>query len=152
MRMNLFRAMTSALCPGFLLLLSGAFIGGCRGPAPMPPPGAAASAPPDSAGSARILAGCRYDTARAIVETYCADCHSAHGKSRAQARAHRDFSVDTYAEWIAASRAVPGRVDKDSLEDKIMPPPRFPAQPTDTQRKLLVDWVKRGSPNTPQGK
>ena len=127
----------------------------CRGPGPMP----AADRPPAPEKTAALpataslaLEGCRYDSARAMVEAYCADCHSSHGRSPARERARRGLSVDTYADWIGASREVPGRVDMDSLQDKIMPPHRFPAQPSAAERKLLVDWVRRGSPNTANGR
>jgi uncharacterized membrane protein len=148
-------------------------LAGCRGPAPGSLPAvrhsapdsaeagqggrAQAPVPADSASTDSVsalplaLQGCRYAAARALVEKYCANCHSSHGTSRSQERAYRSFSVDTYAEWLAASREVPGRVDKDSLEGKIMPPPWSTMQPTLAERKLLIAWVKRGSPDTPGG-
>ncbi|MEO7423822.1 MAG: c-type cytochrome [Fibrobacteria bacterium] len=150
------------------LALGLALLVGCRGPAPGSVPAVRQSVP-DSAEAGQAahgdapastdsistlplaLQGCRYAGARALVEKYCANCHSSHGTSRSQERAYRSLSVDTYAEWLAASREVPGRVDKDSLQGKIMPPPFFTMQPTQAERKLLAAWVRRGSPNTPDG-
>ena len=99
-----------------------------------------------------VLAGCKYEAARSIVARYCADCHSPKGSDPKHERASRILTVDTYAEWMGASRAIPGRVDLDSLEASPMPPRKYSRQPSLEERKLLVDWVRRGSPNTPDGR
>lgn len=139
---------------------------GCRGPVPrtdaapsaapitaVPAQGALPSPPIDSASAHPVaMADCRFDSARVILGKYCADCHSAHGSHGANSKALRMLSVENYADWMKASKAVPGRVDKDSLEGRVMPPPKFPNQPSDAERKTLAAWVRRGSPNTKTGR
>ncbi|HKP95544.1 MAG TPA: hypothetical protein VJ385_07295 [Fibrobacteria bacterium] len=138
------------------LALAGLLGIGCRGPGPVPSEiprdPLEATVPPGLPRASPALEDCRYAAARAMVERYCADCHGALGRNPSRERAHRILGIDTYADWMAASRAVPGRVDKDSLEGRIMPPPSFPRQPSDAERRMLVEWVKRGSPNTPDGR
>ncbi|MDB5104215.1 MAG: hypothetical protein JWP91_1904 [Fibrobacteres bacterium] len=122
---------------------------GCVRRAPRAPE-AALNRPPSPEGIA--LAGCRYEPARIIVSRYCADCHSPRGSDPDRDRASRILNVDTYAEWMGAARAVPGRVDLDSLEASPMPPRSHSRQPTKEERKVLAEWVRRGSPNTPEGR
>lgn len=124
-----------------------------------PPPSAPASAnpaPQDRAGlqlfRARPLAGCIYEPAREFADRYCAACHTSQGSNRLSSRASKIFLMDTFNEWKADAAKIPRRVDRDSLKGKIMPPLTFPDQPTAEERRLIVDWVKRGSPNTPDGK
>ena len=119
--------------------------GGSRGPNP---PGSASAT--GSAGP--VLEGCLYVEARAFAGKYCSDCHSSRGSNDLRGRASRILSVDSYGEWIGSAGAIPGRLDLDSLELGPMPPPEYPVQPTQAERRMIVDWVKRGSPNTPDGR
>ncbi len=154
--------------PCLSLAVAACLIGCAKAPSPAVVPAgepAAAIAPGDTAATARdmtgadttlhglaALEGCRYQAARTLVSRYCADCHTPAGTHRAQAKATRILRVDTYEQWMAASKAIPGRVDLDSLEGKPMPPGKYPNQPTVEERKLLADWVRRGSPNTEDGR
>ena len=118
--------------------------------APGPAPDTLSPPPPDSVGAA--LADCRFPAARAFANTYCADCHTRGGTHMAQPKAIRKLAMDTYAEWLAGSRDIPGRLNLDSLEGKAMPPSRFSRQPTAEERRMIIDWVRRGSPNTEDGR
>ncbi len=96
---------------------------------------------------------CKFDSARIFVQNYCAACHSIKGStSKSGEKARRAITMDTYAGWMEGSKGIPGRIDRDHLTDDIMPPSKFPAQPTDAERKTVVEWVRRGSPNTESGR
>jgi hypothetical protein len=98
------------------------------------------------------LAGCIYEHARDFAARYCSACHSSQATNRVSKSASKAFLLDTYAEWLSEAAQIPRRLDRDSLKGKIMPPLTFPQQPSDAERRLIVDWVKRGSPNTPDGR
>ncbi len=125
-------------------------------PAASPPPGVPASVNSTEGHGPKFIQtfeDCKFDSARVFVQNYCAACHSQKGTTANFAdKARRAMTMDTYAEWMQGSRAVPGRIVREHLMDDIMPPPKFPAQPTDEERKTVAEWVRRGSPNTESGR
>jgi hypothetical protein len=122
---------------------------------PTPPPPSAIP-PDDRYGMVlfrnRPLAGCIYEPARDFVARYCSACHSSQASNRISQRAAEALLLDTYSQWLAASVKIPRRLDRDSLLGKIMPPLTFPDQPGNAERRAVVDWLRRGSPNTPDGR
>ena len=99
--------------------------------------------------------GLVYDTAYKLINRFCADCHTEVGLNKDQVDAYLALRIDTYASWKEIpSRIIVSRLDLDSArKDKVdpMPSPAFINQPTPTERRLLLDWLKRGSPNTRDG-
>jgi len=98
------------------------------------------------------LKDCQFVAAKNFATQYCSDCHTSTGASKHKAKALQNITMDTYHDWIQAAKAVPGVLDKAHLESKLMPPPKYPHQPTDAERQVIIDWVLRGSPNTESGK
>jgi len=102
--------------------------------------------------------GLVYDTAYKLINRYCADCHTLGGLNKDQPDAWTyALPLDTYAEWKAAGILdIQYRMDS-VLASQLRPPgqimPRtiFPLQPTAAERQLLLDWIRRGSPNTLTG-
>lgn len=98
-----------------------------------------------------------YEPARRLVSRYCADCHSAGGNHET----HKDawghaIRLDLHAEWVSGERHLKERLDPDvaAAQDPpldAMPLLAFPLQPTQAERDTLLDWIKRGSPNTASG-
>jgi hypothetical protein len=117
-------------------------------------PGANASA--GSGGSpgtsvALAMDGTVYPAGRVFGQTYCSPCHWKGGQHPKQAVAYPAFQVDTYAQWSTGGTIIPAVLDKWKPDGVVMPPPEAPAFPPDDQRMLILDWVRRGSPNTPDG-
>ncbi len=109
--------------------------------------GAAADAPsPEPA-----MKGTVYERGRTFVQTYCTPCHWAGGRHAKQAVAYPAFQVDTYEQWMTGGTIVPAVLDKWNPDGTVMPPPEAPADPPDDERRAILDWVRRGSPNTPDG-
>lgn len=98
------------------------------------------------------LDGCRYPAATAFVSKYCAGCHTDAGTHAQKKRAHAVLQLDTYDGWKSETKVITAVLDKWHLDGKIMPPPKATAQPTDPERRAMLDWLARGSPNTPNGK
>lgn len=98
------------------------------------------------------LDSCNYLFARKFTGKYCMECHSADGTNPKQEKAYPNLGVANYREWMEASGAVPGVLDKAALEGPVMPPKSAKNQPTDEERKIMVEWVRRGSPNTDSGR
>jgi uncharacterized membrane protein len=99
----------------------------------------------------KSMKGCLYPQGSAFVETYCADCHTKPGASPSQKRAYAVLQLDTYDQWKASSKVILAVVNKWHLDGSIMPPASASPQPPDTERHMIVDWLTRGSPNTPSG-
>ncbi len=103
------------------------------------------------------MEGALYAPAFRIVNRYCADCHTLGGKNDLQHDAW-NFAVqfDTYSEWVEASKLLKIRLAPElaAAQDPpvaVMPNISFPFQPTQAERDTLLEWIKRGSPNTPSG-
>src|SRR6266567_3545489 len=106
--------------------------------------GAADSPIPDPA-----MKGTVYERGRTFVQTYCSPCHWSGGRHAKKAVAYPAFQVDTYEQWMTGRTIVPAVLDKWNPDGTVMPPPEAPADPPDDERMLILDWVRRGSPNTP---
>jgi mono/diheme cytochrome c family protein len=100
----------------------------------------------------RAMEGARYPPGRSFAVTYCAPCHTEGGAHPRRKDAHAAFAMDTFDEWQAAFGVLRGVLDPSHLDGKIMPPPDAPAQPSEAERRLVLEWVLRGSPNTADGR
>lgn len=103
----------------------------------------------------KSLAGCKYPAATAFVDKYCASCHTQGGvapDAKTKKRAYGVLQLDTYEQWKADTKVITAVLDKWHLDGKIMPPAKAVSQPTDAERKAILDWLARGSPNTLDGK
>ncbi len=103
------------------------------------------------------MKGLLFDSASQIINHYCADCHTFGGLNREQQSAWTyALRLDTYQDWanvkpeILAERLDPAIAILKFLE--VMPPDRFPFQPTNSERQILLEWLKRSSPNTKDGR
>ena len=115
----------------------------------------------DDAPKPIVTEGClvdaAYEPAKRLVSLYCADCHARAGNdpSHDDAWGHA-IRLDTYAEWAKGSKHLLERLDpavaaaQDPPVDP-MPLTGFRYQPSQAERDTLLDWLKRGSPNTPSG-
>ena len=72
--------------------------------------------------------------------------------AKTKKRAYGVLQLDTYEQWKADTKVITAVIDKWHLDGKIMPPAKATAQPTDAERKAILDWLARGSPNTLDGK
>jgi hypothetical protein len=102
------------------------------------------------------MRGLAYDTASRLVNRFCADCHTEGGYDSEQWDGWAAVQFDSYAQWKKFdAKILLRRLDPDSaiaLDLSVMPPGGFPHQPTSEERALLLDWVRRGSPNTADGR
>jgi len=102
------------------------------------------------------MQGTLYDTAFKLVNRYCADCHTQGGLNPYQPSAwNYVMRLDTYPDWVAGKIAIEERLDKalallNGYES--MPPMYFTLEPTDSERQILLDWLRRGSPNSDSGR
>jgi hypothetical protein len=120
--------------------------------APNTAEGTGIGSPPVSVGSMRGLV---YDTARALINRYCGDCHTEAGYNSAQWDGWAAVQFDLYTQWKNIDPAdLIRRVDPDSaitLDLGVMPPGNFAHQPTAPERAVLLEWLRRGSPNSVSG-
>lgn len=100
----------------------------------------------------KSMQGCKYPAASAFVERYCSECHTATGGHALKKRAYAVLQLDTYDQWKSGTKVITAVLDKWHLDGRIMPPPKASAQPTDAERKAILDWLARGSPNTATGR
>jgi len=71
-----------------------------------------------------------------LIDTYCIDCHESikpKGDLDLLQYESHDMVLDSFAIWQRIGQR---------LEKKEMPPKDEDNQPTDEERKLLVDWIK----------
>jgi uncharacterized membrane protein len=94
----------------------------------------------------------RYAAADAAIVAYCAGCHSKDGANQQHDRAYQVLSLDRYEDWHSQTTVIAAVLDKAHPDGRVMPPPDAPAQPTDAERSLLLDWTRRGAPDTPDGR
>jgi cytochrome c len=102
------------------------------------------------------MEGTVYDTAFKLVNRYCADCHTQGGLSPYQPSGwNYVMRLDTYQNWVDGSISIEERLDVAmALQNgyEAMPPSYAPFEPTDSERQVLLDWLRRGSPNTDSGR
>jgi hypothetical protein len=98
-----------------------------------------------------------YEPARRLVSRSCADCHSEGGshESHIDAWGHA-IRLDTYKQWVDGKRVLLERLDTVFAAEQdppldVMPSASFPIQLTPAERDTLLQWIARGSPNTPSG-
>jgi hypothetical protein len=97
------------------------------------------------------MKGTIYDAGRVFGQTYCSPCHWKGGTHAKQPVAYVAFQVDTYEQWATGGTIIPAVLDKWMPDGTVMPPPEAPAFPPDDERMAILDWVRRGSPNTANG-
>jgi uncharacterized membrane protein len=95
------------------------------------------------------LRGTRYLPARRVVQTFCAPCHTSGGHNPRQAEAYRDLHLDSYDEIARRAFLVQKALEIHGAGADM--PPRAAAQPAFAERQLLLSWIGRGCPNTPDG-
>jgi hypothetical protein len=113
--------------------------------------GSGGGAKADAPAAEPAMKGTLYEPGRTFVQTYCSPCHWSGGRHAKQAIAYPAFQVDTYDAWATGGTIVPAVLDKWNPDGTVMPPADAPAEPPDDERRLILDWVRRGSPNTPDG-
>ena len=113
--------------------------------------------PPKPIVTEGCLVDCAYEPARRLVSLYCADCHAEGGNDESHGDAWGNaIRLDTYAQWAKGSKHLLERLDpataaaQDPPVDP-MPLTGFAHQPGQAERDTLLEWLKRGSPNTPSG-
>jgi uncharacterized membrane protein len=97
------------------------------------------------------LEGTEYLPARRIAQTYCGPCHSKGGDDPLPDRAYKGFKLDTYDQMKSRLFLMLNALTIHGTHAD-MPPPTAKLQPTDAERHLLLDWVERNCPNTPDGR
>ena len=103
------------------------------------------------------LADVLYEPARRIVGRHCSDCHASGGKNEKHMDAWgHAIRLDTWREWVDGRADIVARLDPAKAAEQdppvdVMPLATFPLQPTQAERDTLLQWIARGSPNTPTG-
>lgn len=98
------------------------------------------------------LAGARYEPARVLVQRHCGPCHTAAGRHERKRAAYPTFQADAIDQWQDNRAVLVGVLSLVNPDGKPMPPPDAPSQPSADERRLLLEWTERGSPNTPDGR
>ena len=98
------------------------------------------------------LAGTLYAPARRFVTRYCAGCHWEGGTDPKKKRALPQMRLDSYQSWSTHQSVLKGVIDRWHPDGKVMPPRDAKAQPPDAERRAVLEWLARGSPNTVDGK
>jgi len=101
--------------------------------------------------------GVLYDSAYRIINRYCADCHTRNGRNPLRPNTWEHvLRLDTYEDWKRADSLLKLRLNRDSIamHDHLeeMPPFDFPDRLDEEDRRILTDWLNRGSPNTANGR
>ena len=97
------------------------------------------------------MKGTIYEPGRAFGASYCAPCHWKGGEHAKQPVAYPAFQVDTHETWASVPGILPTVLDKWNPDGEVMPPPQASIFPPDDERRVVLDWARRGSPNTPSG-
>jgi hypothetical protein len=97
------------------------------------------------------LRGTLYEPARQFVQRYCWGCHGKDGQDPKQKVAYPAFHVDTYEDWAMSRTILLAVLDKWNPDGDVMPPPDAVA-PSDGDRRAMLDWIRRNSPNSADGK
>lgn len=101
--------------------------------------------------------GLIYEPMRLILNRTCADCHTQGGKNKDQQVGWENaIKLDTYEQWNRYQEFIRERIDtayalSQDPPYEVMPKPGFPNQLTREERQMILDWIDRGSPNTPDG-
>ena len=127
-------------------LVAWALVGSCGGAGGL---GAGAA---DAEEPAALGVYTRYAAADAIIVKVCAGCHARGGAHPDQPRAHLVLPLDGYDDWRRGATVIAAVIDDAHPDGNPMPPAYAPAQPSDAERRLLLDWTRRGSPDTPDGR
>jgi hypothetical protein len=128
------------------LLLAACALTGCLG-----------DEPPRPIVTEGALTDVAYEPARRLVSRSCADCHAKDGNNRDHVDAWgHAIRLDTYKQWVDGNRVLVERLDPDSLAAQDppvdpMPPAHFPYPLAASERDTLLEWMRRGSPNTADG-
>jgi hypothetical protein len=96
------------------------------------------------------MKGTLYAPGRKFGQSYCGGCHAEQGNDPKQKVAYPAFHVDSYEDWASGRTILLAVLDKWSPDGDVMPPPDA-VEPPDAERRLILDWVRRGSPNTAEG-
>jgi hypothetical protein len=135
----------------FACVLSAWLAGACAAKSPASSDTSGAGGAAVDSGIELAMKGTLYEAGRDFGRTYCSPCHWMGGTHAKQPVAYVAFQIDTYEEWATGGTIVPAVLDKWNPDGAVMPPPEAPAFPPDDLRMLILDWVRRGSPNTPTG-
>jgi hypothetical protein len=73
------------------------------------------------------------------------------GQHPKQASAYQTFQVDSYEQWSFSKTILLAVLDKWNPDGEVMPPPEAYLHPADDELRLILDWVRRGMPNTVDG-
>ena len=106
--------------------------------------------PASSVTAERALRGTAYERGRDLVQRHCAGCHSQNGEDPRQRVAYPAFHVDAYDDWVSSRTILLAVLDKWNPDGDVMPPPDA-VELSDDDRRTLLDWIRRGSPNTVDG-
>ena len=107
---------------------------------------------PDAKNAGVKLKDIRYEPGRKFAQTYCTPCHTENGTHPEQPKGYEVFQVDTYEQWRTNRTILLAVIDKWHLDGHLMPPEAALAKdPADADRKQVIEWLQRGSPNTPEG-
>ncbi len=91
----------------------------------------------------------RYAEAENFVRTYCADCHTPAGRHLKQPKATQRLILDSYATWHRQQTSIAIWIDTLALVK--MPPEDYERQPSDAQRRRMLQWIDSLSPNNKNG-
>jgi hypothetical protein len=98
------------------------------------------------------MTGTMYAEGRLFAQSYCGPCHASDGQHARRPIAIRSFKMDSYQDWQEAFGILRAVLDRWHPDGTVMPPSFAPAQPSDAERRRVLAWVERGSPNTPDGR
>jgi len=124
---------------------------GCASPATQGAEGSPEGGAVTTAGSLEAMQGTLYAPGRRFGQVYCAPCHAKDGRDPKQAVAYPAFHVDTYEDWASSQTILLAVLDKWNPDGDVMPPPDA-IEPSDEERRLILDWIRRGSPNAMDGR
>lgn len=105
----------------------------------------------DGAQEDASMVGTLYEPGRKFGQTYCSPCHSKGGQHPKQSVAYPGYQVDTYETFSFSKTILLAVLDKWNPDGPVMPPPEAYVDPPDDERRLMLDWVRRGMPNTVDG-
>src|SRR4051812_24333048 len=103
----------------------------------------------ESATEMPTMQGGQYLVARTLGNTFCGDCHTMGGKNPRQKDAYKNLQLDLYDTWKKRAGLIATGLTVHGTHADM--PPQDAPQPSDADRQLLIDWLERGAPNTPDG-
>jgi len=96
------------------------------------------------------MRGTLYAPGRKFGQSYCGGCHAERGTDPKQKVAYPAFHVDSYEDWASSRTILLAVLDKWNPDGDVMPHPDA-VEPPDAERRLVLQWIRRGSPNTADG-